>query len=483
MPGDERHRAEEGQQRVGRYELFMQLAKGGMATVHLGRALGAGSFARAVAIKRLHEQYAEDPDFRQMFLNEAQILARIRHPNVVPTLDLIERAGGLFIVMEFIQGVTLKHLQKVLTDRWERIPWPIAASIMEGVLRGLHEAHEARDEHGQPLELVHRDVSPDNVLVDKDGVARVFDFGIAKALGQVQTTRDGQVKGKVPYMTPEQLLGNPVTRRSDIFAASIVLWEALTGKRLFFAEDVGHMMQRVILLEVAPPCTLVPEVPRELEAIVMRGLDRDPSKRFATAGEMADAIAKVRSLATVAEVGKWVQSVAGKQLAALSAMVQQMERTTPLREDAAEATFASKHGRQRRPGGAADDASVSGSASGQTVDSSRPRPDRRRLLFVAAALVAFVGVAALLLLRHGSATTAAASGSASAPAQQTATPGVPTETAGTTAAPTVATASEALASASATSSASAGTAPWAPRTAGTVPKPTTSPKSGLYGID
>src|SRR5262245_51026591 len=169
---------------IGRYALHGELASGGMATVHLGRLLGPVGFSRTVAIKRLHAQYAQDPEFVSMFLDEARLAARIRHPNVVPTLDVVATSGELFLVMEYVPGESLSRLARAARDRMERMPPRIVSAIMSGVLHGLHAAHEAKSERGEPLGIVHRDVSPQNVLVGTDGVARVLDFGVAKAAGR-----------------------------------------------------------------------------------------------------------------------------------------------------------------------------------------------------------------------------------------------------------------------------------------------------------
>src|SRR5580658_1265694 len=226
---------------VGRYALYEKIASGGMATVHIGRLLGPVGFTRTVAIKRMHPQFTGDPEFVSMFLDEARLAARIRHPNVVSTLDVVAMNGELFLVMDYVPGESLARLVRGATLRGERIPPAIAATIMVGVLHGLHAAHEARNDRGEPLEVVHRDVSPQNILVGIDGVSRVLDFGVAKAVGRLHTTRDGQLKGKLAYMAPEQLRGT-TTRLTDVYAASIVLWEALTSKRPFQAENEAQMV-------------------------------------------------------------------------------------------------------------------------------------------------------------------------------------------------------------------------------------------------
>jgi serine/threonine protein kinase len=327
---------------VGRYALYGELAAGGMATVHLGRLLGPVGFSRTVAIKRLHEQFAKDPEFVSMFLDEARLCARIRHPNVVPTLDVIAGDRQLLIVMEYVQGESLSRLFRAAVARGERVPLKVAIAILSGVLHGLHAAHEAKDERGQPLGIVHRDVSPQNVLVGADGIARVLDFGIAKAKGRLYTTQDGRVKGKLAYMAPEQLRSDPVDRKSDIFAASIMAWELFTGKRLFEGESEGATITKVLLDPIPVPSSAVADRSDDpapssrdrapywaaLDAIVMRGLEREPSKRFDTAREMATALEEVVPPATVAQVSSWVESVAAEALLVRTARVQEIESSS-----------------------------------------------------------------------------------------------------------------------------------------------------------
>ena len=209
---------------VGHYAIFEELAHGGMASVHLGRLRGAAGFTRTVAIKRLHEQYARDPEFVSMLLDEARLAARIKHPNVVPVFDVVACDGELFLVMEYVAGETLSRLIVASAQQGTRIPVQITAAILIGALTGLHAAHDAVSERGEPLHIVHRDVSPQNLIVGMDGVARVFDFGIAKAAQRGVTTQNGALKGKIGYMSPEQLRGERIDRRSDVFAAGVVLW-------------------------------------------------------------------------------------------------------------------------------------------------------------------------------------------------------------------------------------------------------------------
>lgn len=299
---------------VGRYALFDEIAAGGMATVHLGRLVGQVGFTRTVAVKRLHPQYAKDQEFVTMFVDEARLASRIQHPNVVSTLDVVKTHDELFLVMEYVQGEALSKLVRNAAKRGERIPPNIVLSVMSGMLHGLHAAHEAKSETREPLNIVHRDISPQNVLVGLDGVARVLDFGVAKAAMRSGATRDGQMKGKLSYMSPEQLNGKDIDRRSDIFAAGIVLWEALAGKRLFAGADTGEILGKVLASDIPTPKSVVPSLADEVSEVVMRSLERDPAKRFQTARDFAVALEKASGLATAHTVGEWVREYGGEEL-------------------------------------------------------------------------------------------------------------------------------------------------------------------------
>ncbi len=298
---------------LGRYALYEKIASGGMASIHIGRLLGPVGFARTVAIKRMHPQLAEDPKFVSMFLDEARLAARIRHPNVVPTLDVVALSGELFLVMEFVQGESLSRLLRTARVRGERIAPDVIAAIMVGALHGLHAAHEAKSDHGDPLGIVHRDVSPHNILVGTDGVARVLDFGVAKAVGRLHTTQEGTLKGKLAYMAPEQVRGE-VSRTSDVYAAAVVLWEALTGKRLFSGENEAQVLERVIRGCDVRPSEHVPDLPPALDDVTMRGLKVDPAERFPTARDMVRALETATPLATASRIGDWVEAAAKETL-------------------------------------------------------------------------------------------------------------------------------------------------------------------------
>jgi serine/threonine-protein kinase len=286
---------------LGRYALFDEIAAGGMATVHLGRLLGPVGFSRTVAIKRLHGAFARDAEVVAMLADEARLAGRIHHPNVVATLDVVSTGSDLLLVMEYVHGESLARLMK-----GGAIPVGVAASVLAGTLHGLHAAHEATSDRGQPLGIVHRDVSPQNILVGTDGIARVADFGVAKATGRLQTTRAGQLKGKLAYMAPEQLSGAPLDRRVDVYAAGVVLWEALTGQRLFAREEEAETFRRILSHDPEPPSRLAPGVPAHLDAIALKALARDPRARFDTARDMAIALEEAVELPRAHEVGEWV---------------------------------------------------------------------------------------------------------------------------------------------------------------------------------
>jgi serine/threonine protein kinase len=314
-----------GSRVIGRYALYGEIASGGMATVHFGRLLGAVGFSRTVAIKRLHPHLAKDPEFVSMFLDEARLAARIRHPNVVQTLDVVALEGELFLVLDYVQGESLAQLVRPSEIEQSPIPLDIVSGIICGALLGLHAAHEATNEQGEPLHIVHRDVSPQNILVGADGVPRVLDFGVAKAKGRVQTTREGQLKGKLAYMAPEQLSARPVDRRTDVYAMGVVFWEALTLQRLFGGESEADTFRRVLLGDVAPPSSLVPTVPKDFDEIVGRALAQGPPERFDTARDMALAIEKIVPMASATRVGEWLEGLAGHRLALRAKVIAQIE--------------------------------------------------------------------------------------------------------------------------------------------------------------
>jgi len=308
----------------GRYVIHDRIASGGTASVHLARLGGAGGFSRVVAIKKLHEHVASDPKFVIMLLDEARLVASLRHPNVVPTLEIVEEGESIALVMEYVAGLPLSDIVKLLAARNEPIPTATAITIAAHVLHGLDAAHEAVDASGRKLHIVHRDVSPQNVLVGTDGLARIVDFGIAQASHRLQTTQAGEVKGKVAYMAPEQLNGDAVDRRSDIFAVGVVLWEMLTSQRLFYERSEGQTVSNVLHKKVAPPVS-AGFASSALNQIVLRALERDPDRRYASCADMADALEDTMSLVKPRELGAWVERTESPQLAERKAMVRRIE--------------------------------------------------------------------------------------------------------------------------------------------------------------
>ena len=305
-------------ERLDRFELIAELASGGMATVFLARLSGVAGFQRLVAIKRLHPHLAREPEFVEMFLDEARLAARIHHPNVVPIQEVGESDQGYYLVMDYIEGDTLARVLAKAAKANGRVPYGVTIRILLDVLAGLHAAHEMRDDHGDPLQIVHRDVSPQNILVGVDGVARVVDFGVARAASRLSTTRSGQLKGKLAYMAPEQARGGAVDRRADLFACGIVLWEALATKRLFKGDGEAETLNRVLYDAIAPPSSVRPDVPQPLEAICMKALSRDVDERYATAQDFGDELEKaaraLNSVGSVRDVAECLQEVIGADL-------------------------------------------------------------------------------------------------------------------------------------------------------------------------
>jgi eukaryotic-like serine/threonine-protein kinase len=387
---------------LGRYALHAELAAGGMAAVYLARQSGAVGFGKTVAIKRLHPHLAKDPYFATMFLDEARLVARVQHPNVVPILDVVATETELFLVLEYVRGETLSGLLRAVRKKGQKIPVPIAAAITIGLLAGLQAAHEARDETGKPLNIVHRDVSPQNLMVGADGVPRVLDFGVAKAASRLQTTREGQLKGKLPYMSPEQLSGE-VTAQSDVYAAALVLWEALTTQRLFKGETEAQVLHLVMTMAAPAPSTLNPQVPAALDAVVLKGLEREPAKRWASAKQMAAAIEACVPVASAMKVAEWVDALIGPTLAARDAMRAEIESGSisvpslpePITSPSLPG-FPQVDSSVSIPNVAADNAGLDGASTASLVVVAPQAPARSRLPLVIVALAA-VGALGVVL--------------------------------------------------------------------------------------
>ncbi|MFW5921521.1 MAG: serine/threonine protein kinase, partial [Polyangiales bacterium] len=278
---------EQDGRRIGRYELVYELGTGGMANVYLARARGPAGFNKWFAIKRIHPHLAKDRRFVRMFLDEARIAAAVQHPNVAQVFDLGEEDGEHYISMEYLHGEHLGALIARAVREWGRLPPALAAALVARAADGLHHAHEVKDPQGNPLGLVHRDVSPHNIFITYDGQVKITDFGVAKAGNRLTNTQTGTLKGKLAYLSPEQALGQEIDRRSDIFALGVVLWEITTGRRLFKAETDAQTLMRVTSGRVRAPSDILPDFPAELEQIILRALASKPDKRYASASAMA----------------------------------------------------------------------------------------------------------------------------------------------------------------------------------------------------
>ena len=312
---------------AGRYSLYDLIASGGMATVHLARQQGQVGFARTVAVKRMHAHFVGEPHFRAMFIDEARLASHIRHPNVVQTLDVVEDGAELFIVMEYVHGLPLSKMA-ALAKREGGMPLDVACQVISGALSGLHSAHEATTEDGQPLNIVHRDVSPQNIIVGTDGVARLIDFGVAKALSQLHTTREGQLKGKLAYMAPEQVREGKADRLTDVFSMAVVLWEVLAGRRLFKASNDGELIYKLLEAPIQPPSHFRRDVPPELDAVILKGLARDREERFPSARALLLALEKAAPVVSQRAVAEWVQALTAEVLEPRSELLRSISRSS-----------------------------------------------------------------------------------------------------------------------------------------------------------
>jgi serine/threonine-protein kinase len=311
--------------RIGAYSIYGEIGAGGMASVYLGKLESAAGFSRVVAIKRMHAELARSPDFVEMFLQEARLVGRIQHPNVVSALDCVATENNAMLIMEYVHGVSLSQL----TRKPVAIPLPAASAIVLGAALGLHAAHEAVDNEGKSLGIVHRDVSPQNILVGVDGLARVLDFGVAKAAARSGHTHAGQIKGKLNYMAPEQLLGDDIGREADIYSLGVVLWELVTGRRLFRTEGTGHMMTRIAQSEIDSPRSVNPSISPEISAVVMKAVAGSPRARYRTALEFATAIERTIPVMAQRTLGAWIADVAKDELRQRATLLSRTESSPP----------------------------------------------------------------------------------------------------------------------------------------------------------
>jgi hypothetical protein len=307
---------------VGRYVLEGEVASGGMATIHYGRRQDEPLPGTTVAVKRVHPHLARDKKFASMFIDEARLVSRIRHPNVIRTLDIIASENECLLVMEYIHGESVARLMRLAESKGIAPRLDVISSFVCGALDGLQAAHDATNAAGVPLNVVHRDISPQNIMVGADGLARILDFGVAKAAGSVHVTRDGEIKGKLAYMAPEQLGAQPLDRRTDVYAAGVVLWEAITQRPLFDGDSEAALIASVLRQEIPVPSSIVPGLSPALDAVVMRSLAPDRTHRFSTAREMALALEAASPRADVREVAAWIDALAGDDLRERQRLIQ-----------------------------------------------------------------------------------------------------------------------------------------------------------------
>ncbi len=326
------------------YELVGEIASGGMATVYLGRLAGPSGFQRLVAIKRLHPHLAREEQFVEMFLDEARLAAGIHHPHVVPILEVGQSDLGYYLVMQFVEGETLSGLTSRAYARGVMLPRLVAVRIVLDTLLGLHAAHQLKDGEGRLQGLVHRDCTPQNILVGVDGSSRITDFGVARAAARLAITRPLTVKGKVAYLSPEQASAGELDRRSDIFTMGIVLWEVLAGRSLFTGDNDGAIVARLLTAPIPSVRNFVKDIPPELDEVCGRALQRLPSRRYATAAAMAEALeraalASLGALGSHTDVGRCVEMLMGAELTtqreALNAWLSQNESAPLSRRRAA----------------------------------------------------------------------------------------------------------------------------------------------------
>ena len=313
------------------YELLWPIGEGGMATVWVARLLRKHGFEKLVAIKTILPKFAEDEAFQTMFLDEARIASRIDHTNVAHIHDLGEKDDILYLVMEYVDGEALTRLRKVINKKGARFPVGVALRVMADVCAGLHAAHELKGVDGAPLGVVHRDVSPQNILVTVDGTSKLIDFGVAKAAGRLTAeTHTGYVKGKVQYMAPEQALGRNVDRRADIWAVGAVIYHLVANRPPFEADNQLALLNS--LQKGRPPAPLPPSVPPAVAEILKKALTHNPAQRFQTASEMRAALEKTGLVATQEEVAGLVQEhlgmMAERRREAIASAIRKLESSS-----------------------------------------------------------------------------------------------------------------------------------------------------------
>ena len=306
-------------ERLGAYELLLELAAGGMATVHLARAIDRRQGPPLVAVKRPHRHLQGDKTFLTMLVDEARLASSIDHPNVVKVRELGFDGGMPFIIMDYVEGTSLAELRRELSAIGRAIDVRVAVRIVLDALAGLHAAHELKDDNGKSLHIIHRDVSPHNVLIGCDGRSHITDFGIAKAEDRIQVTRTHEVKGKLAYLAPERIDKRRIcTVQSDVFSMAVVLWESFAGRRLFRGEEAVDILQEVMTAHIPTPKQIGVQIPQALDDVIARALSRDLETRYATAEEFAQAIERAagpEQVGTHGDVARLMEAIFGPRMA------------------------------------------------------------------------------------------------------------------------------------------------------------------------
>jgi serine/threonine-protein kinase len=386
---------------VGRYELLLEIAAGGMATVYVGRQRGAGGFQRLVAIKRMHPHIGVVPELAAAFMDEARIASLIRHPNVVNVHDVHDAEGEHLLVMDYVDGCSLANVMRAARKRNERLSRPAAIRILIDALAGLHAAHELTTFEGVPLGVVHRDATPHNILLGTDGSVRITDFGIAKAAERSVHTATGLAKGKFRYMAPEQARGGAIDRRVDVFAMGIVAWEMFMGDRLFQAEADAQVLLEITEGKFRSPCSVDKAFPADLDRIVMKALAPHANDRYPSAEALADALdawARLNyELVSNAEIARLVHEFCGAPI---------VERRRALAAVLGGTREPPNFQAVRQTQGSSTGSSATGFDSVKVVAAVRPEDLQRqrlvrKLSFVAAGLAVLVTALALVVIVRG----------------------------------------------------------------------------------
>jgi serine/threonine-protein kinase len=388
-------------QTLGKYTLIRKLATGGMAEVFLARADGPMGFAKKCVVKRILPHFNDDQRFIQMFLGEARLAAELNHPNLVQIFDFGEAHGQYYLAMEYIDGANLRVLNQAARRVAGPISFALAARIIALAAEGLHYAHELRDESGQFLNLVHRDISPDNILVARNGSVKVVDFGIAKASTQPHLTKSGMIKGKMAYMPPEQLAREPLDRRADLFALGIVFYELITGGMPFDATSEVSIIQAIMSQKPLERATVYrPDCPPELEAIITKCLEKDVSKRYPSCVELqADLETFIRSTGQTVgtrEVAQLVETVFANE----ADVTQPRTKSSDLLEATAPSVASQERSPPSAPPAPTNGTGMSNTALRPVPTQTAPAPSRTPLLAgLIGVTVVSLGVAAWFATR------------------------------------------------------------------------------------